>query len=320
MKVIYFGTPQFAANVLQFLIENNVNIAAIVTKPDKPKGRSGNPVATPVKTIAEQLAPSIPIYQPEFVSNIDFAPVLQQYEADLFVVVAYGEIIKQHLLDMPKLACINLHASLLPKWRGAAPIQRCIMAGDKESGLTVMHMVKKMDAGNMIRKIVVPIGPNINYGELEQNLCEAGKKALLDVLREFTSARSLPGIEQDPAQVTFAPKVELEDCEILWEKPADQLHDLVRGVNPEPVAWCWITVKGEMKRLKVFATAINKQLKGIPGEILSYGNNGWIIACKENSLELLEVQLEGKKRMSAQDLMRGLQQTNISFSNQMTDQ
>lgn len=144
MKVVFFGTPLFAAQVLQYLLDQQVQIVAVITKPDKPKGRSSHLVPTPVKEVA--IAHHIPYYQPELVSAPEFADVLQAYQADLFVVVAYGEIIKQHLLDMPKRGCINLHASLLPKYRGAAPIQRSLINGEQETGVTIMHMAKKMDA------------------------------------------------------------------------------------------------------------------------------------------------------------------------------
>src|ERR1700722_14416890 len=167
MKVIFFGTPPFAAHVLEYLLSQCIHVAAVVTKPDRPKGRSRVPLPTPVKLIAQQQIPPIPVYQPELVSDPEFADVLIPYQADLFVVVAYGEIIKQHLLDMPKLGCINLHASLLPKYRGAAPIQHSIIHGDTITGVTIMHMVKKMDAGDMIETVTVPIGPNASFPEIE---------------------------------------------------------------------------------------------------------------------------------------------------------
>src|ERR1700722_12681047 len=169
MKVIFFGTPPFAAHVLEYLLSQCIHVAAVVTKPDRPKGRSRVPLPTPVKLIAQQQIPPIPVYQPELVSDPEFADVLIPYQADLFVVVAYGEIIKQHLLDMPKLGCINLHASLLPKYRGAAPIQRCILEGETETGVTIMHMVKKMDAGDIIKTVKIPIHPDRTYGDLEKN-------------------------------------------------------------------------------------------------------------------------------------------------------
>jgi methionyl-tRNA formyltransferase len=305
MRVVFLGTPLFAAHVLEYLLQHDVNIVAVVSKPDRPKGRSGTPIPTPVKNIAQIY--HLPVYQPEIVSAPEFADVLKQYEADLFVVVAFGEIIKQHLLEMPRRACINLHASLLPKYRGAAPIQRCIIEGETETGVTIMHMVKKMDAGDMIKKVTVPIGTEETFGELEETICEAGKKALLDVIHAFE--RGEPSrIPQDHSQATLAPKIELEDCEIQWNRPAHGLHNLVRGVNPYPGAWCTVTVQGEKKRLKIWRTRVIPSEQREPGTLLNIEQRkgNLHVATADQALELLEVQLEGKKRMTSGELMRGI--------------
>lgn len=317
MRVIFFGTPLFAAHILEYLLEKGIEIVAVVSKPDRPKGRSGSPSPTPVKLTAQTFNHKIPVYQPDLVSSQEFSPVLAAYQADLFVVVAYGEIIKQHLLDMPRLACINLHASLLPKYRGAAPIQRAIMEGEKETGLTVIHMVKKMDAGDMINQAVVPIGPGMTYGELDQELCEIGKRLLLDTIKEFERG-SPKKVSQDPSLVTFAPKIELEDCEIDWNQPAQTIHDLIRGVNPFPGAWCYVKVRGEKKRLKISRSKVlNSDDESFysPGTIVN-GNQAkgnLIIATGSQWLELCEVQLEGKKTLSSDELTRGIPRSNLSF-------
>lgn len=249
MRVVYFGTPVFAARVLDYLLKHGVEICAVISKPDRPVGRSGKPVPTPVKEAALAFNASMPVYQPEAVSDPGFASLLASCQADLFVVVAYGEILKTHILEMPKRGCINLHASLLPSYRGAAPIQRSIIEGQTETGVTIMHMVKKMDAGDMIKKVVVPIGPDTTFGELEGALCETGKIAFLDVIHAFESGEP-PRTPQDHSQATFAPKIELEDCEIGWDRPAQELHNLIRGVNPYPGAWCYAAVKGEKSALR----------------------------------------------------------------------
>lgn len=315
MRAVFFGTPLFAARVLEYLLQYKVNIVAVISKPDRPKGRSGTPVPTPVKTAALTHVPPLPIYQPEMVSAPEFADVLKPYEADLFVVVAYGEIIKQHLLEMPRRACINLHASLLPEYRGAAPIQRCIMEGKTETGVTIMHMVRKMDAGDMIEKVKVPIGPETTFGELEQTLCEEGKKALLNVIQAFEKGEP-SRMPQDHAQATLAPKIELEDCEIHWNQPAQKLHDLVRGVNPYPGAWCYVSVRGETKRLKINRTRIIPCTQTEPGHVLNahQTKGNLLIATGDQALELLEVQLEGKKNMSSEELMRGMSRSHIHFN------
>lgn len=313
MKVIYFGTPSFAAEVLEYLLENQVEIVAIVSKPDRPKGRSGAPVPTPVKEVALIFDSSIPIYQPAIVSAPEFSSILEVHQADLFVVVAYGEIIKQHLLEMPHLGCINLHASLLPKYRGAAPIQRSIINGETESGVTIMHMVKKMDAGDMIEIAKVSIDSEMTFGELEKALCEVGKAALLKVIHDF-EAGHIQRVPQDHGQANFAPKIELEDCEIKWEQSAQTLHNLIRGVNPHPGAWCYIRAKGEKKRLKILKSKVIPQDVNVPpGTMISGTNQDLIVATGQGALQLIEVQLEGKRAMLSSDLLKGLPMQEISF-------
>jgi methionyl-tRNA formyltransferase len=305
VKVIFFGTPQFAADVLEHLFEQEIEIVAIVTKPDKPKGRSGVPAPSPVKMKANSLKSHIPIFQPDLVSKAELAEVFSSFQADLFVVVAYGEIIKQHLLDMPKLGCINLHASLLPKYRGAAPIQQCLINGEIESGITIMQMVKKMDAGDIIKMVKVPIDPDITYGELEKVLCEVGKKALVDVILEFQK-NTIQRIPQDDSKATFCPKIELEGCKINWDAPAQTVHNLVRGVNPRPGAWSYVKIKDKLLRLKVNKTQLLEEIKGDSGKIIKYGPDSLIISCREGAVSLLEVQLEGKKAMLAKEMIRGI--------------
>lgn len=314
MRVIFFGTPLFAARILEDLIKNQVDVVAVISKPDRPKGRHGHPVPTPVKELVLTQYPHLPLYQPEVVSIPEFAEILRPYAADLFVVVAYGEILKQHLLDMPRRACINLHASLLPKYRGAAPIQRSIMEGNTETGVTIMHMVKKMDAGDMIEKVKVPIGPETTFGELEETLCKMGKQALIKVIRTFEGGEP-PRIPQVDSEATYAPKIELEDCEIHWHRSAQELHNLIRGVNPSPGAWCWISVKGEVKRLKVFLTRVVPCSKAKPGTLLNSDQTkgNLLIATGDQALELREVQLEGKKKNSSEELTRGISRTHLDF-------
>ncbi len=303
MKVIFFGTPQFAANVLEYLLQNKVDVVAVVSKPDKAKGRSSKLVPTPVKVIAEKN--SLPVYQPEKVSAQDFADVLPKYEADLFVVVAYGEIIKQHILDMPRLGCINLHASVLPKYRGAAPIQHAIIDGEKEAGVTIIHLVKKMDAGDMLGIAKVTIEQNDTYGELTEKLCDIGSPLLLKVINELKEGTAIAE-PQDDQLVTFASKIELEDCEIDWGLPVQRVHDLIRGVNPAPGAWCWVEVRGERKRLKVYQTELSEENELKPFHLELDKKRGLIVGCGEGALLVKEVQLEGKRRMSSSDLLRGV--------------
>jgi methionyl-tRNA formyltransferase len=292
MRVLFFGTPAFAADVLRHLVLNKVNVVAVISKPDKPQGRNRQLAPVPVKAVAEEFG--IPIFQPEKISSVDQIDLLKSFNADLFVVVAYGEILKQHVLDIPKKGCINLHASLLPKYRGAAPIQRAILEGKKETGITIMHMAKKMDAGDIIAIVKTPILPDMTYGELQNKLCEIGSGALLEVISHFEGHKRLP---QDESLATFAPKIELEDCEIDWSLDASQIHNLIRGVNPEPGAWCVL----DGKRLKIYLSKLHENEVLSPRKVV-----GTRVGCGKGVLELIEVQLEGKKRMKASDFFRGL--------------
>ncbi len=315
MKVVFFGTPPFAAKLLEVLLEEGISIIAIITKPDKPQGRSKQPLFPAVKETALLYAPNVPLYQPEFVSAPEFSPILAKFEADLFIVVAYGEIIKQHLLDMPRLGCINVHASILPKYRGAAPIQRAIIDDEKGSGVTIMQMVRKMDAGDIIRIAEVPIGQNMTYGELEDELCQAAVVPLLAVVREYQTGVIPAHVAQDLSKVTFAPKIELEDCQLDWKRPAGELHCLVRGVNPEPGAWCYVEVKGEKKRLKIVRTTVEKSedVIGKPGTLLKYDKTGIVVACGDQALNIIELQLEGKRSMTAKEFACGISAAQLYF-------
>lgn len=304
MKVVFFGTPQFAAHTLSYLLNNHVNIVSVVTRTDKPKGRSKQPLPPPVKIAALEHSPPLPVLQPEKASNDEFVHELKQRRADLFVVVAYGEILRQQVLDIPSLGCINVHASLLPKYRGAAPIQRCIINGETTTGVTIMHMVRKMDAGPIIKTAATSIGPNETFGQLEEKLCKMGSQLLLEVIKDFEKD-SVDEIPQDEAQATYAPKIELEECRIDWHQPAEAIHRLVRGVTPYPGAWCHVLVRGEKKMLKMKASHVVKDMSGKPAQILSCDRSGLLIACGDGALRVSKLQLEGKREMEPSDFLRG---------------
>ena len=311
MKVVFFGTPQFAADILQDLIDHHIDIVAVVSKPDRPKGRSLKLQPTPVKLVADNY-PQIPLFQPEKASSHDFADKLAQLQPDLFVVVAYGEIIKEYILQIPKYGAINLHASLLPKYRGAAPIQRAIMAGDIETGVTVMYMVKKMDAGDMILQEKVAIAIDDTFETVSQKLCEVGKKALIDVILNLSAGKFLPQ-SQNHDEATFAPKIELEDCLIDWNNEAESIHNLVRGVNPFPGAWCYISLRGLSKRLKIICTKLSTgeefTLRLAPGEVKIVENRPaapkLFVGTATFPLEICQVQLEGKKATDSANFIKG---------------
>lgn len=311
MRVIFFGTPRIAADVLGYLVDHGVNIVAVVTKPDKPRGRTGNPLPPEVKVLVQERLPNVPIYQPEKASDPEFASVLEQHQPDLFVVVAYGEIIKQHLLEMPSMGCINLHASLLPKYRGAGPIQRCIMEGDAETGVTIMHMARKMDAGDIIKQVRIGIPEEMTGGELTRELARIGKEALLDVIRQFQKG-NVARIPQDHEQATHAPKIELEDCEVNWNQPAWTIHNLIRACNPHPGAWCKVLLRGSEKRLKLHQSEVVDAVE-LPIGAWCIRDGQLIVSAQEGALRLKEIQLEGKKRLSGEEFLRGISSNDLSF-------
>ncbi len=312
MRIIFFGTPLFAAKTLEFLLDKKCDIVAVVSKPDKPRGRSLEILPTPVKEVVCKRNCDIPLFQPEKASSPEFIESMSIFEPDLFVVVAYGEIIKQALLDVPKFGCINVHASLLPKFRGAAPIQRAIIEGEKESGITIMYMEKRMDAGDIIKKVIQPIPQDMTSGALEQNLLEKGCECLFEVIQDFEQGK-FERTPQDHSLATFAPKIELEDCEIHWDQAVQNVYNLIRGVTPYPGAWCYVNIRGEKKRLKIKLARLAENVVGTPGSIVSLGREGMVVACRDGGIRLLLVQLEGKKEMEIFEMMKGIPLSQFSL-------
>ncbi|MEI8301044.1 MAG: methionyl-tRNA formyltransferase [Chlamydiota bacterium] len=309
MRIVYFGTPTIAAHILECLLKHNINIVAVVTKPDKKQGRSQQLQPSAVKTFVQSKAPHIPILEPVKVSTEEYRDKLAAFNADLFVVVAYGEIVKQLILDIPKLKCINVHASLLPKYRGAAPMHRAIIQGEAETGITIMEMVLALDAGAILHVEKTPILENMTVGELEISLEKLGCQGLLKVFEDFQHGRVISRA-QDERFVTYASKITTEECEVDWNRPSQVLHDLIRGVTPFPGAWCSIKMspfgEGDKKRLKIKKALIVKDpFTGKSGDILKYDHDTWIVATQDGAIQLLEVQLEGKKACSASEFIRG---------------
>lgn len=295
--------------MLTRLIESGEEVIAVVTRPDRSKGRNLQPTAPPVKEIA--LKHNLPVHQPEKASTPEFAEVLKTLQPDLFVVVAYGEIIKKNLLEMPKFGCINIHASLLPKYRGAAPMQRALMQGEKETGITIIEMSPQMDAGDILAIESIPVPEEMTFGELEKELCDLSVKLLFQVIAQIKN-REEKKTSQDHSLATLAPKLTPEEEKIDWTKPAKTIHDQIRALSPFPGAWCTLQIGSEAKRLKIKRSKIIDQ-SGPPGAILSFGKEGWIVACGQGALRLIEVQLEGKKAMPAEECIRGIHQP-VAFS------
>ena len=303
MKIIFFGTSPFAAKILKFLLDHHKNIVAVVTRTDKPQGRSLKMGMPPVKELAQQY-PHIPILQPAKASTPEFAAQLQTYNADLFIVAAYGEILKQEILNIPKYGAINVHGSLLPKYRGAAPIQRCLMNGDPKTGITIIQMVLEMDAGDVLEKAEISITPEMTYGTLEEKLADISGPVLLKVLEKIQKGALHP-TPQNSDEVTFSPKILPHETQIIFNLPASAVHNQIRALAPAPGAWCYVQVGSDQKRLKIKQSEIATGLQGYPGENLVFNEKEWIVGCATGALRLIEVQLEGKKSIPIQEFLRG---------------
>jgi len=298
-KIVFFGTPQFAAEIFVHLLENRVPIVGVVTQPDRPKGRNLQLTPSEVK---KRCPEEIPLFQPNRCSELVFLDAMRQLEADLYVVVSFGQILPQKLLDIPPMGCINIHPSLLPKYRGAAPIRRALLNGDAETGVCIQKMVWEMDAGDVLKAVELPIPFDMNHGELEKKLCEISKDLLIEVLEKFRVG--VPsGKKQDPARVILAPKLTPEEMKIDWKRSNIEIHNQVRGLAPQPGAWCLMDMGGEIKRLKVLrAEPVEKE--GRLGELVS--RKEFVLGCGKGALRILEVQPEGKGRMRGDEWLRGL--------------
>ncbi|MBN2478607.1 MAG: methionyl-tRNA formyltransferase [Parachlamydiales bacterium] len=305
MKVIYFGTPNFSAEILSYLAANNIEIVAIVTQIDKSKKDIPE-----VKKTAEMILPNVKILQPKSASDPEFIESLKKFEADLFIVVAYGQILKQSLLDIPKKGCINVHASLLPKYRGANPIRYAILNGDKKTGISIMKMVKKMDAGDVILTDEVEILDSDDFGSLEKKLIKITKPLLLKVIKLFEE-NNVKYTPQSEINITFANKIKFEDRIIDWNNLAKNILNQIRAFSPSPGAIAKIILDSQEKNLKILKAQICEEKSKSPKSII-YKNDSLFIGCKDYYLELLIVQLEGKNKLHIEDFLRGLKK-DISF-------
>ena len=304
MKVVFMGTPDFAVPTLQILIERGHTLQAVVTQPDRPKGRGRTLVAPPVKMLAEQHG--IPVLQPEKVRNAEFVQTLKTLAPDVMVVVAYGQILPESILNIPPLGCINIHGSLLPKYRGAAPIHWAIIRGETETGITTMFMDKGMDTGDMLLKKTVPISPSDTTGTLHDTLSQVGAELLIDTLGRLEQG-ALERIPQDDELASYAPMLKKEDGRIDWGEPADVIDRRVRGLFPWPGAYTHF--QGKMvKLLEVALEELPSGLKGQaqPGEVLALDSaKGPLIACGEGCVRILKIQPQNKKVMICSDFCRG---------------
>jgi methionyl-tRNA formyltransferase len=294
MRIIFAGTPEFAASHLQALLDAGREIVAVYTQPDRPAGRGQKLMPSPVKQLA--LQHNIAVYQPQTLRDPAAQAELAALKPDLMVVVAYGLILPQVVLDTPRLGCINSHASLLPRWRGAAPIQRAIQAGDASSGVTVMQMEAGLDTGPMLLKVTTTITAEDTGGSLHDRLATLGSQAVVEAVSKL-AAGELSGEVQDDSLATYAHKLNKEEARLDWSRPAVELERLVRAFNPWPI--CHSTLNGEP--LKVLAAQLGEG-KGAPGTVLAADKIGLTVACGEGALRLTRLQLPGGKPLSFADL------------------
>ena len=292
------GTPDIAATCLKQILSDGFDVVGVYTQPDRPKGRGMKLVASPVKQIAQ--AAGIPVYQPENFREEETVRQLRDLKPDVCAVVAYGRLLPQKVLDVPKLGCINIHASILPKYRGSAPYQWAVLDGLTETGVTAMYLVREMDAGDIIDVSRTPIGENETAGELLDRLAVLGAALLSKTLSRLSAGETLPRTAQDESQVSYAPMLDKSMCPIDWSKSARQVHDQVRGLHPWPVA----TMELNGKQFKVHETRVVPG-RGAPGTVLELNKNGLVIACGQDAVEIRSLQAEGGKRMSAADYFRG---------------
>ena len=291
------GTPDIAATCLKQLIADGFDVVGVYTQPDRPKGRGMKMVLSPVKEV--DIAGNIPVFQPENFRGEETVETLRALQPDVIAVVAYGRILPQRVLDIPTKGCVNIHASLLPAYRGSAPYQWAVLDGLTETGVTAQHMVLKMDAGDIIDVAKTAIGPNETAGELLDRLAVLGADLLSRVLKRFESG-TVAGTPQNEADVSFAPMLDKSMCPIDWTKTARQIHNHVRGLNPWPVA----TAELGGTKFKIHATAVVDG-HGTPGQILELTKTGLKVACGEGAVEIRVLQAEGGKRMAAPEYFRG---------------
>jgi methionyl-tRNA formyltransferase len=301
LRIAFFGTPEFAVPTLAGLLASRHRVVGVVTQPDRPRGRGQQVSASPVKLLA--MTRGLPLLQPEKMKDEAFLGALRHLDADLGVVAAYGRILTDAILAIPRLGMINVHASLLPRWRGAAPIHRAIMAGDRETGITIMRVVRELDAGPMLAALREPIGPDQTTGDLEAALAARGAELLVSTTDRLAEG-PVPEEPQPAAGVTYADRITKDDAPMFWWRPAGELHNQVRALNPWPLAFTHL----DGKRLLVVRTEVGVDAApagALPGTVLVAQADRLVIAAGHGTLRLTSVKPEGRRAMDAREFLAG---------------
>jgi methionyl-tRNA formyltransferase len=314
LRVVFMGTAELACASLEALCRaTGIDLVAVVTQPDKPKGRELKMQPTPVKAIA--MKRDLPVHQPLKARAPEFVDQLRKLAPNLIVVAAYGQILPQVILDIPKFGCLNVHTSLLPKYRGAAPIQWALLSGDSETGVTIMKMDAGLDTGAILAETRTPIADTDNAQTLHDRLARLGADLLVRTIPDYVAER-IVARPQPPEGASYARKIMKEDGRIDWSKPAREIWNRVRAFTPWPGAFTHLPAEGPTKLLKIWDATMQEHAFKNPGEILETGKLGIVVACGEHALRILELQLEGGKRLSAQQFLAGHElKPGQSFSN-----
>ena len=300
LRVAFFGTPAFALATLERLASSAHQTVLVATQPDRPRGRGQRVVASPVKAFAVDRG--IPVIQPERLRDPAVLDTVASYNLDIGVVAAYGRILPTALLSLPRLGMINVHASLLPRWRGAAPVHRAVLAGDRETGVTIMRVVPALDAGPMLAKVRVDIGPHETSAVLEQRLALLGAALLVETLDRFAQGPVAEEAQLEE-QVTYAHRLERAESHVDWTRAAADIHNQIRGLQPWPVA----TVMFRGKRLRLLGSVIDDGSReaSTPGTIISVDSDGFVVACLPGAVRIVRVQIEGRPPTSAREFLNG---------------
>jgi methionyl-tRNA formyltransferase len=303
MRIIFIGTGEIGLPALHALTKDpEHHVLAVVTQPDRPVGRQLKLAASPIKEAAFKL--HLKIYQPEKIGSATSVAQLKYLKPDLIVVAAYGQILTKDILDSPKYGCLNIHASLLPKYRGASPIHAAIAAGERQSGVTIMWMDEGLDTGDILLQETTTLRRHETAETLHDRLAKIGAAALLKAI-PLVETGDAPRLKQDKALATLTKKLHKEDGHIKWDRPQKEIDAHIRAMTPWPSAYAWIPQENDHKMLKIFTTIISRRAKGKPGEVVRVDKHGILVAAKVGGLLLREVQLEGKKRMHAAEFARG---------------